>query len=163
MLLPPLATPASWNALTCSGLVQGKPMVPPLACVAALPSIGLGMPKEPAFVLYQNGPVGSALPAGGARAPLRAAENFLAVSLSVVLNMTWVNMRVVLLSDSDAGVRLDAPPRHSSYCAVRPTSTTIADPVMKPASSDARNTMPSAMSSAAPRRPIGCCRAATLR
>ena len=50
MLLPPLATSALWNALTCSGLEQGKPMVPPLACVAALPSIGLVMPNEPVFV-----------------------------------------------------------------------------------------------------------------
>src|SRR5262245_42686697 len=36
MLLPPLATPASWKAWTSSGLAHAKPMVPPLACVAAL-------------------------------------------------------------------------------------------------------------------------------
>jgi hypothetical protein len=35
-------------------------MVPPLACVAALPSIGLVMPNEPAFVRYQMRPLGSA-------------------------------------------------------------------------------------------------------
>ena len=50
MLLPPLATPASWKALACSGLAHAKPMVPPLACVAALPSIGLVMPNTPVFV-----------------------------------------------------------------------------------------------------------------
>ena len=37
MLLPPLATPASWNARACSGLAHAKPMVPPLACVAGSP------------------------------------------------------------------------------------------------------------------------------
>ncbi len=41
MLLPPLATPASWTASTFSGLSHAKPIVPPLACVATLPSIGL--------------------------------------------------------------------------------------------------------------------------
>ena len=50
MLLPPLATPASWKALAFSGLSQAKPMVPPLACVAALLSIGLVMPNAPALV-----------------------------------------------------------------------------------------------------------------
>jgi hypothetical protein len=60
MLLPPLATPASWNALTCSALEQGKPMLPQLACVAALPSIGLVTPNEPVFVRYQMRPLGSA-------------------------------------------------------------------------------------------------------
>ena len=39
------------------------------------------------------------------------------------------------------------------YFAVYPPSTTKPEPVMKPASSDARNTMPSAMSSATPSRP----------
>jgi hypothetical protein len=50
MLLPPLATPASWKAFASSGLAHAKPMVPPLACVAAAPSIGLVMPNEPVFV-----------------------------------------------------------------------------------------------------------------
>src|SRR6187401_1512233 len=43
-----------------------------------------------------------------------------------------------------------------SQCAVQPPSTTKPAPVMKLASSDARKTMPLAMSSASPRRPIGC-------
>ena len=45
MLFPPLATPASWKALTLSGLSQVNPIVPPLAWVAGLPSIGLVIPK----------------------------------------------------------------------------------------------------------------------
>jgi hypothetical protein len=50
MLLPPLATPASWKALAFSVLSQANPIVPPLAWVIALPSIGLVIPKVPVGV-----------------------------------------------------------------------------------------------------------------
>src|SRR6187397_1084650 len=48
-------------------------------------------------------------------------------------------------------------------CAVQPPSTTRPAPVMKLASSDARKTMPLAMSSAMPSRPIGCRASDALR
>ena len=41
MAVPPFAIPALCQASACSGLAIVKPIVPPLACVAGLPSIGL--------------------------------------------------------------------------------------------------------------------------
>ncbi len=54
MLLPPLATPAAWKAITFSGLSQAKPMVPPLAWVAALPSIGRSLPCRYRLLLVMS-------------------------------------------------------------------------------------------------------------
>jgi hypothetical protein len=45
--VPPLATPASCQAVPCSGLSTVKPIVPPLAWVAGLPSSGLVIISRP--------------------------------------------------------------------------------------------------------------------
>jgi hypothetical protein len=45
--VPPLATPALCQACACSGLLIVKPIVPPLALLAGLPSIGFETMKRP--------------------------------------------------------------------------------------------------------------------
>ena len=46
-VVPPWATPAAWKASACSGDCILKPIVPPLACVAGCPLMGMVMPKVP--------------------------------------------------------------------------------------------------------------------